>query len=217
VTIEARPAGFDVAADCAASPFKMTMITAVASTLGEATELLGEHLLDPPASFSAACSDSTDRWADAFTPSNSFYSGNLPTLESDSPSLDALFTWAATAQQSLMRTSMESFPRQYVISEGASNSYVRAANGLKVLLHMLPLTLLLRSRRYSGESGMGGAGQFIWDLSFSATTLALLDPEVARAITVHLVANAEFGQRPIAVPQAWDAFPAYPNLVGGGQ
>ena len=64
---------------------------------------------------------------------------------------------------------------------------------------------------------MGGAGQFIWDLSFSASTLSLLDPEVTRLLLTHVVANADFATNPIGVPQSWDGFLPYPNTVGSGQ
>ena len=64
---------------------------------------------------------------------------------------------------------------------------------------------------------MGGAGQFVWDLSFSALSLSLLEPTGTRAVLKHIVANANFSASPIGVPQAWDAWPAYPNLVGAGE
>jgi hypothetical protein len=157
-----------------------------------ALDILATHLTNVDASFDAACTDWNDRWASAFTPSNTFFSGNLPTLTSNKPSLNSLYTWSASAQFSLLRTSMKSFKRNYVISEGASNSY-------------------------DGSSGMGGSGQFIWDISFSSSTLSLMDPYVTKLLLQHIVANAEFSQTPIGVPQAWDGYPAYPNTVGTGQ
>ena len=184
--------GFDFSTTCSSGAFKLYMLTSVADTADEALELLSSHASDPPSSFAAACEDAATLFSRAFDPANSVFSGNLPSMTSNDPALDALFVWSATAQLSLMRTSMASFPRQYVISEGASNSL-------------------------DGSAGMGGAGQFVWDLSFSAVTLALLDPDAAMAIATHVVANSEFGSHPIGVPQAWDAFPSYPNVVGGGQ
>ena len=56
---------------------------------------------------------------------------------------------------SFERTNLQSGARQYVISQGPSNSF-------------------------DGSAGMGGSGQFIWDLSFAATAMALLDPEATR-------------------------------------
>ena len=63
---------------------------------------------------------------------------------------------------------------------------------------------------------MGGSGQFIWDLSFSAASLSLLDPNVTLDILKHLVSNADFSTSPIGVPQAWDGYLKYPNTVNGG-
>lgn len=167
-------------------------VIAVAEKAVDAIVLLTQHLSDFEGSFESACSDWEERWRSAYDPADDYFSGHLPTLETGDASLADLYTWAANAQVSLMRTSMLSSPRQYIISEGASNSY-------------------------GGSLGMGGSGQFIWDLSFSAATLSLLDPDVALDILKHVVSNADFGTYPIGVPQAWDGFPAYPNIVDAGQ
>ena len=167
-------------------------IIAVADSVEEASALLSKHSSDFDKSFFLSCTDWTHRFQSAFDVEDDFFSGHLPTLTTKDEDMSNLYTWSANAQISLMRTSMQSAPRQYVISEGASNSY-------------------------DGSLGMGGSGQFIWDLSFSAATLSLLDPTVALDILKHVVSNADFQSHPIGVPQAWDSFLPYPNTVGGGQ
>ncbi|GMH95403.1 hypothetical protein TL16_g13148 [Triparma laevis f. inornata] len=193
VGIEIDGAAFTASAACSEEgPYSLQYIVAVAETAEEAMAILSKHAGNFRGSFERACSDWAARWESAFDPTDEFFSGHLPTLTTKDTEMSNLYTWAANAQVSLMRTSMLSAPRQYVISEGASNSY-------------------------DGSTGMGGSGQFIWDISFSAATLSLLDPEVALDILKHVVSNADFSTHPIGVPQAWDGYLAYPNTVGGGQ
>ena len=163
----------------------------------EAVELIEEMMLNAQANFDKACSDWKSHWASAFDPNTTSFSGSLPTMEAPDSSasnekLVQLYEWAATALISLERIGWPSFPRQFVISEGPSNSF-------------------------SGAADMGGAGQFVWDLSFSALSLSLLEPVGTRAVLSHIIANANFSASPIGVPQAWDAYLSYPNSVGAGE
>ena len=114
------------------------------------------------------------------------FSGSLPILSSNAPDVDRLYYWAALAMVSLERTNLRSGPRQFVISQGPSNSF-------------------------DGSAGMGGSGQFVWDLSFASVALALLDPDAHRD-QVDFIMNASqsvLGDQCVVVPQCWDAFPPY--------
>ena len=90
--------------------------------------------------FTAACEQWEQRWQAAFKRpasdggSGTHFSGNLPTLNSNAPEIDRLYYWSALAMVSLERTNLLSGPRQFVISEGPSNSL-------------------------DGSAGMGGSGQ----------------------------------------------------------
>jgi len=190
-TIEPESQGFRVISSCpTATSHSLTQTTAVGGTSDAATALLLTHT--GPGTFCQACDEWESRYVNSFDPLEDFFEGNLPTLTTSSTELTNLYTWSTAAQVSLLRTNYPSSPHQYVISEGPSNSP-------------------------TGETGMGGAGQFIWDLSFSAGMLTLLDPAFPPIIIKHMIANADFTSRPIGLIQAWDAYPAYPNTVGPGQ
>ena len=164
--------------------------TDAAAALTALTPLLDDGAFE--AAWAGACDAFEARWQSAFMPpvadggAGAHFSGSLPILTSDSPDLDRLYYWAALAMVSLERTNLLSGPRQFVISQGPSNSF-------------------------DGSAGMGGSGQFVWDLSFAATTMALLDPEAMRdqADFVMNMSTSIGGGELIAVPQSWDAFPAY--------
>ncbi len=186
--------GFSISGQCSASEYSVFQVVAVASTRDEALSMITK-IATPEAAerlFDDSCADFNERWREAFKPNNGHFSGHLPLVQSNDASLDRLYYWAALALVSLERTSLKSFPRQFVISEGASNSY-------------------------DGSSGMGGSGQFVWDLSFTGSALSLLEPEGTRSVLTHIVANANFSSDPIGVPQAWDAYPEQPSRVGAGQ
>ena len=161
-----------------------------AAAVAALTPLLDDGSFD--AAWAGACDAFEARWQSAFMPpaadggAGTHFSGSLPILTSDAPELDRLYYWAALAMVSLERTNLRSGPRQYVISQGPSNSF-------------------------DGSAGMGGSGQFIWDLSFASTAMALLDPEAMRDtadFVMNQSASVAAGEL-IAVPQSWDAFPAY--------
>ena len=144
------------------------------------------------AEFDAAWADAAAgweaRWRAAFqVPAadggpGAHFAGSLPTLASSSPAIDRLYYWAAAALVGLERTNYLSTPRAFVISQGQSNSF-------------------------DGGAGMGGSGQFIWDLSFAATTYSLLDPPFVRALLEWVAAGSDLATGDI--PQCWDAYPPY--------
>ena len=188
---------FEASLECHGHRFEIWHVFAVAESDEEALSLIQDYLPSSPSSpaaatlsssFSSACSLWQSRWLSSFSPSSSHFSGNLPTLTSSSdPALAKLYYWSALALVSLERVSMRSFARQFVISEGASNSY-------------------------NGDAGMGGSGQFLWDHSFSAASLSLLEPEGTRLVLQHVVANADFRTEPVGVPQAWDSYLPFPSV-----
>lgn len=173
--------------------FYIRHATVVADTVPEALTALQLYIGDAAfeTAFRDSCSRWEERWASAFDAEDPHFSGSLPTLKSDSADLDRLYNWAALAVVSLERTNMLSFPRQFVISEGPSNS--------------------LR-----GDADMGGSGQFLWDLSFAATSYSLLDPAFARHALSYVIENTDFRSTPIGIPQTWDSYPAA-STIGGGQ
>jgi hypothetical protein len=144
------------------------------------------------AEFDAAWADAAAgweaRWRAAFEVpaadggAGAHFAGSLPTLASNSPAVDRLYYWAAAALVGLERTNYLSAPRAFVISQGQSNSF-------------------------DGGAGMGGSGQFIWDLSFAATTYSLLDPPFVRALLEWVAAGSDPATGDI--PQCWDAYPPY--------
>ena len=152
------------------------------------------------AAFADACDSWEARWQMAFQVptkdggAGSHFGGNLPVLSSNMPEIDRLYYWAALAFISLERTNLRSGPRQFVISQGPSNSL-------------------------DGSAGMGGSGEFVWDLSFAATAMSLLEPEAVRAQAAFVMnATQSLQVPPAVVPQCWDAFPAFnePNSLSLG-
>lgn len=143
-----------------------------------------------------ACSLWENRWQQAFQRptrdggNGTHFSGSLPVLESSThPDIVQLYYWSALAMVSLERTNYPSGPRTFVISQGPSNSL-------------------------DGGNGMGGSGQFVWDESFVATALSLLDPEHAQAMLTFIIQSSNTNPPPsagmnILVPQYWDAYPPY--------
>jgi hypothetical protein len=147
------------------------------------------------AAFDGACTQFEERWQQAFQrPASdggqgSHFSGNLPSISSNHPEIDRLYYWAGLAMVSLERTNYPSGPRTFVISQGPTNSL-------------------------DGANGMGGSGQFVWDMSFAALSLSLLDPEHARAVLEFVLQTSDVAPPPSAgmnvlVPQFWDAYPIY--------
>ena len=165
-----------------------------------ASALAGLEALLDDANFGAAVENAEAafeaRWASAFeVPASdggtgAHFSGSLPLLTSNKPRLDRLYYWANLALVSLERTNFRSAARAFVISQGPSNSF-------------------------DGGAGMGGSGQFTWDLSFAALSYSLLDPSFVRALLEFIVAGSDSASPPSAgdcsllVPQCWDAYPAY--------
>ena len=143
---------------------------------------------DFDAAWARACDAFEERWQAAFVP-GAHFSGSLPILTSDSPDIDRLYYWAALAMVSLERTNLLSGPRQFVISQGPSNSL-------------------------DGSAGMGGSGQFVWDLSFASTALALLDPDAMRDIADYILNSTSASG--LSVPQSWDAYPPFGTQLNGG-
>ena len=143
------------------------------------------------AAFDDACGLFEARWQSAFAVpvkdggSGSHFGGNLPVLSSSRPEIDRLYYWAALAFVSLERTNLGSGARQFVISQGPSNSL-------------------------DGSAGMGGSGQFTWDLSFAATAMSLLEPDAVRDQAAFVMNMSEsLSVPPAVVPQCWDAWPRY--------
>ena len=156
--------------------------------------------------FDAVWNSSNDqweaRWKSAFASASStspiadgaplapHFSGSLPVLSApDFPDVERLYYWASLALVSLERTNLLSAERNYVISEGPSNAY-------------------------DGSSGMGGSGQFVWDLSFAAVSYTLLDPVATEQILTFVIHYSDFTVEPFAIPQCWDAFPS--GVFNGG-
>lgn len=170
-----------------------------ASALAALEVLLGDAQFD--AAFAAAGGLWEERWTEAFTvPAadggrGTHFPGNLPTLTSNAPDVDRLYYWANLALVSLERTNYHSAPRAYVISQGPSNSF-------------------------DGAQGMGGSGQFTWDLSFAAVSYSLLDPPFVQALLEFIVSGTDAAAAPasgdcsLLVPQCWDAFPGYGEESG---
>jgi hypothetical protein len=168
-----------------------------AAAVAAVTALLGDGAF--AAAWAGACDGFEARWQAAFARpasdggSGTHFSGSLPILSSDSPGIDRLYYWAALAMVSLERTNYASGPRTFVISQG-------------------PMCSL------DGANGMGGSGQFSWDMSFAATALALLDPAHARAVLEYIVSESDVSPPPssgmnVLVPQYWDAFPPYGSVA----
>jgi hypothetical protein len=168
--------------------------TSAVSALAGLEVLLGDENFD--AAFSNAGEQWEERWAEAFlVPTadgghGTHFAGSLPTLTSNLPAVDRLYYWATLALLSLERTNYLSAARAYVISQGPSNSF-------------------------NGEAGMGGSGQFTWDLSFASVTYSLLDPPFVKTLLEYIVAGTDAAAPPssddcsLLVPQCWDAYPPY--------
>ena len=156
--------------------------------------LLGDASFE--AEFEGACDLFEARWQSAFqVPARDggpgeHFGGNLPVLSSSRPEIDRLYYWAALAMTSLERTNLRSGPRQFVISQGPSNSF-------------------------DGSAGMGGSGQFTWDLSFASLAMSLLEPNAVRDQAMYIM-NATMGLStpPALVPQCWDNYPDYSTKRG---
>jgi hypothetical protein len=170
---------------------------AVANNSGAAVAAVMAYLGDP--SFSTAWEGACDlweaRWQSAFQVpasdggSGTHFPGNLPIMQSDDPDIDRLYYWSALAMVSLERTNYYSRPRTYVISQGPSNSL-------------------------DGAQGMGGSGQFVWDMSFAAVALSLLDPEHSEQVLQFILQTSDLSPpssagMSVLVPQYWDAYPPY--------
>ena len=165
-----------------------------AAALAELEALIGDAQFD--ASFASAGELWEARWQEAFqVPTadggkGTHFPGSLPTLASNSPEVDQLYYWANLALVSLERTNYLSAPRAYVISQGPSNSF-------------------------DGSQGMGGSGQFTWDLSFASVTYSLLDPPFVKTLLEFIVAGTDAAAAPsrgecsFLVPQCWDGYPVY--------
>ena len=163
------------------------VLVALGESRGEVTAALEAAAADLEGVWAAACDRWEERWQHAFTPGNPHFSGNLPTLSVDLASdpeglLERTYYSAALAVVAMERTNMNLHERVYVISEGQPITY--------------------RNRTFTN----GGAGQFTWDLSCTAASLALLDPDANRALVLHVTRYADLGARPLGLPQAWDAF-----------
>jgi hypothetical protein len=164
----------------------------VPAALARLNALLGDAAFD--AAWGGAAAGWESRWRAAFeVPAahggpGTHFAGSLPTLASNSPAIDKLYYWANAALVSLERTNYRSAARAFVISQGQSNSF-------------------------DGGAGMGGSGQFIWDLSFAAVSYSLLDPPFVRALLEWVIAgsdlNATGADTSLLIPQCWDAFPEY--------
>ena len=163
------------------------VLVALGESRGEVTAELEAAAADLEGAWAAACDRWEERWQHAFTPGNPHFSGNLPTLSVDPASdpeglLERTYYSAALAVVAMERTNLNLYERVYVISEGQPITY--------------------RNRTFTN----GGAGQFTWDLSCAAVSLALLDPDANRALVRHVARFADLGARPLGLPQAWDAF-----------
>jgi hypothetical protein len=204
LTVSAVPSNstFQMLAQIPASPSSPSVVIlqqamAVANNSGAAVAAVVDYLGDAAfaAAWDGACTDWEARWQSAFAVpaadggTGTHFSGNLPTLSSSDPSIDRLYYWSALAMVSLERTNYYARPRTYVISQGPSNSL-------------------------DGQQGMGGSGQFSWDMSFAAVALSLLDPEHASEVLTFILQTSDLSPPPSAgmsvlVPQYWDAFPPY--------
>ncbi len=180
---------FEVEAHCDET---CTLYSAIAAGFDfeEASLLLKQTRENAEQSFQESCEDWKSHYESAFQSNSDTFSGNLPTLESESSSeLVKLYDWAATAMLSLERIGYKSFDRAFVISEGPSNSW-------------------------DGQADMGGTGQFTWDLSFASLSMSLLDPKATRFVLRRLISSANFTAFPIGVPQSWSAY--YVKSEGDG-
>lgn len=137
------------------------------------------------AAWEESCTQWERRWQQAFVPDNGHFSGNLPRLEAPSePQLIRMYYAGALSMVSLERTNLpRTGPRVYTISQGNPS-------------------------QLSADSSMGGAGQFTWDLSFTAYALSLLDPEATKHTLRFVVSNTRFpgAGQPLLVPQYWDVY-----------
>jgi hypothetical protein len=119
------------------------------------------------------------------------FSGGLPLLVAPGfPEVERLYYWAALALVSLERTNLLSATRNFVVSEGPSNAY-------------------------DGSSGMGGSGQFTWDLSFASLSYSLLDPTATQRILMFIISHSNVDSSLMLIPQCWDAYPAPEKFLGG--
>jgi len=193
VSINAANNTFDIAGNFSGITVLQQAIAAgndAPAALAALAALLDEATYD--AAFDGACALFEQRWQTAFEQpvadggTGTHFAGNLPVLSSNRPDVDRLYYWAALAMVSLERTNLLSGPRQFVISQGPSNSL-------------------------DGSAGMGGSGQFIWDESFAATALSLLEPDAIRDQLDFLMNSSTgvLGTAPVVIPQCWDAYPPY--------
>jgi hypothetical protein len=113
---------------------------AVAPNASAASDGLRALIMGFDDAWAGACTEFDARWASgcaqtekrtccqavlragAFDPKTPHFSGALPVMESNDADLNQLYYWSALALVGLERTNLLSYPRGFVISEGASNS-----------------------------------------------------------------------------------------------
>src|SRR5712691_281710 len=118
--------------------------------------------------FTAAQSGWSTRWNDAFTPGNSHYSGSLPVIATDHPAIDRLYYMSVMSVLCAERTNL-----------GPSfNSFLgRPSGGFSGF-----------GRIYTtGANEFGGTTMFFWDTSYASVILALLDPQILKALTSYFL------------------------------
>src|SRR6266511_167571 len=118
--------------------------------------------------FTAAETGWANRWNDAFTPGNTHYSGYLPVIATDHPAIDRLYYMSVLSVLACERTNLGP----------AFNGFLgRPSGGLSGF-----------DRIYTtGANEFGGTTMFFWDTSYCSALLALLDPQMLKALTSYFL------------------------------
>jgi concanavalin A-like lectin/glucanase superfamily protein/TAT (twin-arginine translocation) pathway-exported protein len=118
--------------------------------------------------FTAAQTGWANRWTDAFSPGNTHYSGSLPVIATDRPAIDRLYYMSVISVLASERTNLGP----------AFNGFLgRPAGGFSGF-----------NRIYTtGANEFGGTTMFFWDTSYCSVLLALLDPQMLKAITTYFL------------------------------
>jgi hypothetical protein len=190
MSVDSERIGFIVKGEIDRKHFSVYQVAAVGVDFDAVLEKLKDQISNFDVEWRLACEKWESRWQDAFDPQNTHFSGNLPSIQTNSPELDRLYYWSALAFVSLERTNLLSIDRSFVVSEGPSNSF-------------------------DGSSNMGGSGQFVWDASFGSVTFSLLDPKSARYMVEYIIKYSDITPgKLLQLPQSWDVYKESPPGVG---
>lgn len=149
----------------------------------------------------AAASDAAwqARWAAAFTPGNSQFSGHAPTLAGGAPPAVASFYYMSvltiiTTQRNWPTSPLAAdCPRLYAIGHGG-----------------------LAGGGAPGNRPLGGAAFWLWDAGYASLTLSLLDPAAVRAYLRAVLGALDFTAANAFDLLSGQPIPPWPDGFGGG-